>query len=139
MILRGTDLHAVMNPLEEHCVIGLGEACHMGRWRRVSTRRNMTLPAPSSEHVLEQQVKPTGPQVTPVELAAILMSHTILHPDTTYHISHHPKQPVYHTNSQRCPLLGLLLLTVAHLVHCTKSWHPSTPYVSVMERQKHVA
>lgn len=30
MVLRGTDLHAVMNRLEEHHVIRLGDARHTG-------------------------------------------------------------------------------------------------------------
>lgn len=74
-----------------------------------------------------------GSQVTPVELAEILTSHTILHRDTTYHMSLNPNQTAYHTNLPHGALISvLLLLTAAHLVcfsthlvlYCLKYWHP---------------
>lgn len=59
------------------------------RCRHVWARRNMTTCRVQSTSSNNRWSRP-GPRVTPVERAAILTSHTILHSDTTYHISLNP-------------------------------------------------
>lgn len=71
----------------------------VGRRPPYGTRRRDETwpPVRSSAHVLGQQVKPSKPQVTHVELAANLTSHRIPHWDTTYHISLNPNTLTHHT------------------------------------------